>query len=202
MFEEKDDSETVDDTDQEVIAIQQAEAKTVRKVLDRIDQVAIKRANEGFSKRNFTIGVLNCFFIAFVFGAFPQHFWLVFLVELSILLPIRVSYSCKQKPLNEVLYYLDYCWVMNFIGVFWLFALLVDRATDWTLVNDEFRFNVLMTFCGVACGPLLGATILLPFISVVFHDVSLMTGTFIHIIPPLIMYTFMWHSQGKERMRI
>ena len=28
-----------------------------------------------------------------------------------------------------------------------------------------------------------------------FHDVSTMTGLFIHIMPPMVMYTFMWKGE-------
>lgn len=47
---------------------------------------------------------------------------------------------------------------------------------------------------GVSCGTLIGANIILPFVACVFHDVNTMTGLFIHLMPPMVMYTFMWHS--------
>jgi hypothetical protein len=48
----------------------------------------------------------------------------------------------------------------------------------------------------VSCGTLIGANIALPFVACLFHDVNTMTGLFIHIMPPMVMYTFMWNSSA------
>ena len=47
---------------------------------------------------------------------------------------------------------------------------------------------------GVSCGTIMGANIALPFVACLFHDVNTMTGLFIHMMPPLVMHTFMWNS--------
>ena len=52
---------------------------------------------------------------------------------------------------------------------------------------------------GVSCGPLTGANIVLPFVSCLFHDVNKMTGLFIHLMPPMVIYTFMWHTEDIRR---
>jgi hypothetical protein len=177
------------------IDFRKTEVETIQKVLDRIDQVSAKRISEGFSKRNFMLGVLNYLFLAFILGAFPQHFWLCYIVEMIILLPMKISDSSKSKPLCQILYYLDYCWVMNLsfmaIGV----ALVMDACTDKSLLSDDMRASLFVTVYGISCGPLLGATIVLPFVAVVFHDFIIMTGLFIHILPPMVLYTIKWQYQ-------
>ena len=103
---------------------------------------------------------------------------------------------CRAKPLNQALYYLDFCWCMNFTA-FALILLLVFSgviAHDEGLVSDVARKGFFSALVGVTCGVLLGANIVLPFLACIFHDVNTMTGLFIHLMPPMVMYTFMWHS--------
>lgn len=176
------------------VKFKDAEANTVRKVLERIDQVAAKRVNEGFSRRHFTLGVFNCFLIAFTLGRYPQHFWVLFLVEVGILWPLIFYKRCHDKPLNTVLYFLDYCWMMNVSAILVFVGLLVDRFVDTTYMSREFRFQLFLAAYGTACGPLLGASGVLQFVSIVFHDFDLMLGLFIHILPLMVMYIFMWHT--------
>ncbi len=47
---------------------------------------------------------------------------------------------------------------------------------------------------GVACGPLLGAAGILPFVALIFHDFGTMCDVFIHIYPPMLMYTLRWKA--------
>jgi hypothetical protein len=173
----------------------------MNEVLATIDATANKRLKEGFSQFNFTAGVLNCMLVAYVFGAFPQHFWLLYIVEALILIPMKLYLNWNAKPLNEILYHLDYCWVMNIVGTFTLIALSFweslqsdNRIASSSSASTEVRKQLYMTVMGVACGPLLGATLLLPFVAVVFHDVIAMTNLFIHIYPPMLMYTFRWNT--------
>lgn len=114
--------------------------------------------------------------LAFVFGKYPQHFWLVFIVEISILIPMKMVESYNAKPLNQVLYFLDYCWAMNFFGIFVCFCLFLDKVTNEQLISTEQRHNLFVTVYGISIGPLLGATMILPFVAVVFHDFFIMTG--------------------------
>jgi hypothetical protein len=61
-------------------------------------------------------------------------------------------------------------------------------------MSHELRVYTFLAAYGTSCGPLLGAAGLLPFVSVVFHDLDLMLGLFIHVLPLMITYTFMWYS--------
>jgi hypothetical protein len=118
----------------------------------------------------------------------------LFLVELGILWPLIFYKRCQDKPLNTILYFLDYCWMMNASAILILVGLLVDRLVDPTYMSREFRFHIFLAAYGTSCGPLLGAAGVLPFVSVVFHEFDLMLGLFIHILPIMIMYNFMWHT--------
>ena len=187
-------AEAQTDAEENEIIFHTAEVETIHKVLDRIDQIATKRRNEGFNETNFTIGVLNCLLTVYIFGKYPQHFWLFYLVQGFYLIPGRVYYSWTRKPLNEVLYYVDYCWVMNMIGG----SILLYILPAWT-VSHEVRRQLYITALGVACGPLLGASATLPFVAVLFHDTVAMGGLFIHILPPMLTYTFMWHTDAIHK---
>ena len=50
-------------------------------VLKETEVIALKRSNEGFNEINFTTGVLNCFLIVYIVGAYPQHLWLLYFIE-------------------------------------------------------------------------------------------------------------------------
>lgn len=171
------------------------EAETVRQVLATIQQQERKRIKEGFNEINFSVGVLNCMLVAYVFGNYPEHFWILYLVEALYLIPLKIWQDWTSKPSCRIPYYLDYCWIMNFLGIASLVVLISGRPE----LSDSNRNNLYMAVLGVTSGPLLGATAILPFVSLVFHDIKAMTSFFIHIMPPLLMYTFRWHSPEIKR---
>lgn len=170
------------------------EEVTLSRILDEIDKISLKRSSEGLNDMNFSIGVLNCFFIIYMFGAHPEHVWLIYVIEGLYMIPKRFSVMWKARPLNQALYYLDFCWMMNFMGSFLIFVLVIFGLVGGNLgtVSNGMREACFNAFLGVATGPLMGANIVLPFVACLFHDVSTMTGLFIHIMPPMVMYTFMW----------
>lgn len=131
-----------------------------------------------------------------MFGAHPEHLWLIYLSQGSFLIPRKFYNMWKAKPLNQALYYLDFCWCMNFTAIFIiaLFVFVGRVAHDDGMVNNAVRESVFNAFFGVVCGTLMGANIVLPFVACLFHDVNTMTGLFIHLMPPMVMYTFMWHA--------
>jgi hypothetical protein len=77
------------------------------------------------------------------------------------------------KPLNQALYYLDFCWCMNFLAILFLAMLLSSESSN--AIGDETRAVVFKAALGVATGVLLSANIALPFVACVFHDVNTMT---------------------------
>ena len=44
------------------------DVETIKRVLDEIDNIALKRTNEGLNEINFSVGVCNCLFIVYVWG--------------------------------------------------------------------------------------------------------------------------------------
>jgi len=187
-------NEQDDEDQQEEITFRQTEMETIEKVLAVIDRSAEKRIREGFSDLNFTAGVLNCFLVCVTFGRFPQHFWLLYLIESLYLLPQGFWFNVRAQPLNQVLYYLDYCWVMNLLGN--LVLLLYVSSTlllDLPLFSRETRHQILLTAVGTSTGTLTGACLMLPFVAIVFHDLRTMTGVLIHLLPTMMTYTFLWH---------
>ena len=73
---------------------------------------------------------------------------------------------------------------MNFLAIVFL-AVLVLCEVVGSAVEEDTRKAFLKAALGIACGVLLGANIALPFVACVFHDVSTMTGLFIHLMPPM-----------------
>lgn len=173
------------------------EAETIRRVLNEIEMVSVKRMSEGFSELNFSLGVFNCFFIIYVFAKCPEHFLLIYLVEGSFMIPRKFYSMVRAKPLNQALYYLDFCWCMNFTAIF-VIGLLVTSGlliNDDSIISDLAREACFNALLGVSIGTLMGANIVLPFVACLFHDVNTMTGLFVHMMPPMVAYTLLWHSE-------
>jgi len=160
----------------------------IQQVLDKVEKQSQRRARAGLSEINFTLGVLNSFLIVYVFGAYPQHFWILYIFEALVLIPIKYKEMKEMKPLNGKFFVLDFCWCMNFIGVFALILLIISKE------SEGFHKKLFCASYGVACGPLLGAAFVLPFVSLVFHAFGTMCDLFIHIYPPMLMYTLRWKT--------
>ena len=180
------------DNHQQQQQISPAEAETIRRVLSSLQALENKRLREGLNERNFSIGVLNTLLITYVFGSHPEHFWLLFLIKASLLVPLNVWHDYKAKPLCRVLYYLDFCWITNVVGVVSLYAVFFLGDA----IPGKARIQLMMATVGVGCGSLLGATAILPFLATVFHDHRTMTSLFTHIVPPMLLYTLLWHGDA------
>jgi len=159
---------------------------TIKDVLDLVERQALKRQKSGFNEFRFTFGVINSFLIIFVFGVYPQHFWLLYLLESLYFIPTKFIQMIRAVP-NQALYYLDFCWIMNFCGIIFLLIIMFDRD-----LSELFHRRLFLAAFGISCGPLLASNISLPFIALIFHDISSMTSVFIHIYPPLLLYTLRW----------
>jgi hypothetical protein len=165
------------------------EERTVLKVLNQIGAMESKYQKEGFKELNFTAGVMNCFLVAYLFGAHPEHFWMIYLVESLYFIPLKYRNMIRAKPLNQALYYFDFCWMMNFNAIFSLLLLVAPLPLSASARRFLYRGGF-----GIACGPLLGATAILPFVGFVFHDLNTMTNVVIHAMPPMMFYTIRWHA--------
>ncbi|KAL7525269.1 hypothetical protein ACHAXR_002141, partial [Thalassiosira sp. AJA248-18] len=171
------------------------ETETIRKVLNETELIALKQTSGGFNEVNFSLGVINCFLITYIIGAHPEHLWLLYVVESFYMIPRKFYNMWHAKPLNEALYYLDFCWCMNFLAIFLLVVLAFSEVAGIN-VESGIREILFKASLGVACGVLLAANIALPFVACLFHDVNAMTGFFIHFVPPLVTFTFMWDTDA------
>ncbi|KAL3923100.1 MAG: hypothetical protein SGILL_001849 [Bacillariaceae sp.] len=166
-------------------------------VMQEVEAIQEREASKGMSNQNFTFGLLNCLFIAYVFGAFPQHFWILYIVETVFWVGWKLYKSWIANPC-EIYYYLDYCWVMNFSGVLLLltFIVLGNEQVDAhaTIIPTESRKQIFLAAFGTYVGPVFLASMALPFVAFLFHDVNTMANLIIHLMPSMSMYCLRWHA--------
>lgn len=171
------------------------ESAGIHRVLTELKSHEQSKLRSGLNSANFSIGVLNCFLVLYVFGAYPQHSWLLYLIESLILYPIKIRHFNQSKPLNEILFFMDYCWVVNFLGGLVLLTLVITAITGISShihLSDNIRTTIFLIFFGQSSGPLIGAALGLNFIKLLFHDIGNMTSIFIHVYPPMLLYNLRW----------
>jgi hypothetical protein len=177
------------------VAYRQGTKEAIERVLEQIENQAEKRIRDGFSEFNFTLGVMNCFLVYFVFTSFPQHFWILYLAEGFYLLYTKIQCWNNAKPLNQIYYGLDFCWVMNFGGLIGFALMFLAKQ----IISESVRKQLFLAAYGTACGPLTGATAILPMVSILFHNRDYMTGFFIHFFPPLLFYVMRWEKDAIKQ---
>ena len=167
--------------------------QNVDPVLDELDTLVHSKMNAFFDEISFTCGVLNFLAVVYIFGAYPQHFWILYLVEGLYLLPKNLCARTAAKPMNRIFTYLDCCWVMNSLALLSLVALVLHSMLPLP-VPEAGRKQLYVWAVGTSCGTLMGAAITLPFVALLFHDLNSMCGLFIHVFPPMVAYTLRWHA--------
>lgn len=141
-------------------------------VLDKIDEIqSTTRKQKGFKGRKFAFGLINCLLIAYVFGAQTAHFWILYAIETIFWMSYKFRGMYYAKPLSEALYYLDFCWVMNVMGVT-IIVVVIALDSKLDIIPLEFRKNLFLACFGVFCGPVFLAAMVLPFVAFLFHDVN------------------------------
>jgi len=174
-----------------------------RETILRCIEVVAKRSEDlkhkGMNSWSFFLGVTNLLLVTWCIGVFPEHFWLVYILEALILFPIRWKHMVEKRPLPEQLSWLDFCWIANITCNIVLLIYLIDDNVGGTgvlmmLDPEDVRKTLFCTFFGVACGPLLCAVGALGN-ALVFHDADNTVSVFIHLSPSLLMYTLRWRSQ-------
>jgi hypothetical protein len=71
------------------------------------------------------MGVMQVVLKSWIFGAYPEYFWLYCLVQWPVCLAFRATKGWKTRT---HLYLLEYCWIVNFMGYIWLFF---EFYTQW-----------------------------------------------------------------------
>lgn len=175
------------------VAATEDERKAVDRCLKAVEVQVKKRESEGLSTRTFFLGVVNSHLVAFIFSGYPQHFWILYMLETFILFPVRFYRMLIVSPLATTLYMLDFCWIANFCGNIVLLILIADAYTNQEIFGEAFRRLCFTSFYAIANGPLLLATGALGN-ALVFHDMDNTASMFIHSFPSLLMYIFRWKS--------
>ena len=63
--------------------------------------------------------MLNLVLASWLFGAYPEHYWVLYLLEFPVLTFIV---ALQFRKANRLLYFCEFCWVINAAG--WLYLLL------------------------------------------------------------------------------
>ena len=158
-----------------MIAYHDVQKESFLSVLDEIDRIQLStRTEKGFQEWKFTFGLMNCLFIAFCFGKYPEHFWILYAIETIFWMSYKFHGMYYAKPLCEALYYLDFCWVMNTLGVTIIVGMIAldTTTTDTEIIPVEWRKMFFIASFGVFCGPVFMAAMTLPFVAFLFHDVN------------------------------
>mmetsp|Transcript_98376 Transcript_98376/g.205171 ORF Transcript_98376/g.205171 Transcript_98376/m.205171 type:complete len:363 (-) Transcript_98376:145-1233(-) len=165
-----------------------AEREIVDKCIMAVENRARELRKKGLTTGNFVFGVANSLFVAWSFGAMPQNFWIVYLIEVAILFPLRWKNMVRAVP-KEHLYWLDFCWVANFCAVFVIVVLLRHG------LSSDIQRVLFGAAWGICNGPLLMAAGALGN-ALIFHDFDNTASVIIHLLPSLVMFAVGWHSEA------
>eukprot|EP00931_Biecheleriopsis_adriatica_P046074 TRINITY_DN26439_c0_g1_i2.p1 TRINITY_DN26439_c0_g1~~TRINITY_DN26439_c0_g1_i2.p1 ORF type:complete len:326 (-),score=63.89 TRINITY_DN26439_c0_g1_i2:123-1100(-) len=153
-------------------ALTDLDRSTILRCIDVVAQRAEQLKGKGLSSWTFFFGVTNMLLVTWCFGVYPQHFWIVYVVETLTLFPIRFKHMSEARP-TQVLYWLDFCWVANILCNIGLIFFLVDKYFEVgvleALGSGEMRKHLFCIFFSAATGPLLLAVGALGN-ALVFHD--------------------------------
>lgn len=161
----------------------------LQKALKLVDEEADRVHARGLSTFTFFFGMATCVVTAFLIGRFPASVWIVYAAEALAILGYRLYVDSKKTNPHTMLYFLDLCWVTNFIIALLAFVILFD-VLDEVLLGDVFphlslakRYpDVGRIICLFATGPL-GCSVILLNNALVLHDIELFSGCFIHLWP-------------------
>jgi hypothetical protein len=172
--------------------------ETVKTILHELEVTAAKRVNDGLNRFNFTFGVANTHLIVYMWAIYPQHFWILYLIEASFFLSFRFYKLCNKKPLNQALHFVDFCWFTS-ISFYIFFCIVLFAGGHQKMFSEVFREEFFLLAFGVACGPLMGALIITP-LPLIFHNNETMASVFIHFFPPLQLYILRWNSSVMKEV--
>ncbi|UJR30304.1 hypothetical protein I4U23_017841 [Adineta vaga] len=145
----------------------------------RIHNVSEKLKKPDFirtrDKITFTVAVANTCFSPLIAGQWPHLLPLVYTIQALFLITLRF-FIYKHKHWHYFIY--DLCYFVNVLTLIYI----------WILPSSEILFLVCYT---LTHGPLALAIILWKN-SLVFHSFDKVTSIFIHMYPPLTMFTLRW----------
>lgn len=171
----------------------QVERDTMNTCLEEVEREAKSKKEKGLSTMNFFLGVSNCFFVTYCFGAIPESFWLVYVFEIMVLFPLRFRNQARARPLKQNYYWADFCWVANFSGLAFLVWIFLDKCGIVPMI-DWVRMAIFAACWGVGAGVLLLAAAFLGN-ALIFHDADNVASVLIHLFPSLVLYTLRWDNE-------
>lgn len=156
--------------------------------IKKVRELNFQSAEDAFYEAKFTFGFINCLFLIFVNVKYPQHLWILSLVEFLFLLPIKSWHLRKSKPLNKIFTFFEFSWFTMFSSLIATF-LVVFRVFDVQVYGKHIHF----TIQGICTGPMI-ASCFLGFVSLTFHDFQSMSSFLIHFIPTIRAYNHRWNA--------
>ncbi|KAH3674831.1 hypothetical protein WICMUC_003034 [Wickerhamomyces mucosus] len=146
-----------------------------RKLAERVEKLD-KRLNNLFyasatEKCFYSLAVYNLFISGYMIGTYPQYFHIFYTALTGILLPIRI-YTFWKKSFHYFL--ADLCYYVN--GLVLVFIWIVPNSKHLYMVCFAFTFGTL-SWAVVTWRN-----------SLVLHSIDKTTSSFIHVMPPVVMY--------------
>ena len=145
----------------------------------------------------FDAGVLNLVFASWLFGAYPEHYWVLYLLEFPVL---TLTIALKWRESNRLLYMVEFCWVINAAG--WLYLVLellpfLGAGGGVHALAAPVRLGLAHALFATANGPLALSVFALSN-ALVFHDVDRWGSIVIHFGPALVSWSLTWKSAAVQ----
>lgn len=173
--------------------LSQVERDALTQALQEIKAVKQRLVEGGLSPLTFFVGLVTLCVSAFLLGKCPEHFWVVYSTQCVFILATRVNLG---KVDNTLLYFLDFCWVMNFFYACVSVVMMLDAFTQHNFFHPASRHPELgVAVFVIACGPL---ALSVPAMAnaLVLHDIRNYSAAFIHMFPCVTCYTLKWHGDA------
>mmetsp|Transcript_12003 Transcript_12003/g.28017 ORF Transcript_12003/g.28017 Transcript_12003/m.28017 type:complete len:359 (-) Transcript_12003:148-1224(-) len=138
----------------------------------------------------FELGVVNLVFSAWLFGAYPEHFFLVYLCEFPLLLLLIVV---RWSAVKRLLYLAEFCWVTNVLGWLYLALELLPFVGGKHPLPAAIRLGFARALFATANAPL-ALSVLALSNALVFHDLERWGSLTIHFGPALVSWAIKWKS--------
>ena len=180
---------------------------TLLNALKAIDAESTHVLNRGLATKTFFFGLINLLVSAYLVGAFTESFWIVYAAQAFLIIGYRIYVDAQKTNPITLLYFLDFCWVANFVlslTAGFLLLQVMDDTFDPSMnyipdfdIAKEYP-NLGRTFVLLSTGPL-GWSVIALSNALVLHDIELYSGCFIHLWPALTTLSVRW-DHGERVM--
>ena len=112
-----------------------AEKAGMLEVLSLVEEEEGALRDKGMSKFTFFFGLANLLLSAFLIGASPESFWIVYACQAVVIIGYRIYVEARRgkNTVDEpgvLLYFLDFCWVCNMFFAALSFVVLLEVLDD------------------------------------------------------------------------